>query len=144
MTYKSDIGKYGEDKACEYLVKNGYKIIERNYRKPWGELDIIAKSPEGILVFVEVKTMRSPYGRSFMPTADLQKGWTERKQLGNEVAELLPEEQMTSAKIKKFKRTAALYAQNNEKLINNRGWRCDVITLTISEKDDIINYYENV
>jgi len=126
MTYRSELGKYGEDKACEYLVKNGYKIIERNYRKPWGELDIIAKSSEKILVFIEVKTMRQ-YGNA-----------------ADEFAELLPEDQMTSAKIKKFKRTAELYAQNNEKLINDKGWRCDLITLTISEKDDVIRYYENI
>ena len=46
MTQKTELGKLGEDLACRYLVDKGYRIIERNYRKPWGELDVIAKSPD--------------------------------------------------------------------------------------------------
>ncbi|MCX6723326.1 MAG: YraN family protein, partial [Candidatus Staskawiczbacteria bacterium] len=38
-----DVGDKGEDLACEYLVKNGYKILGRNYRITFGEIDIIAK-----------------------------------------------------------------------------------------------------
>lgn len=56
-----ELGFLGEDIACQYLIENKYKIIERNYRKPWGEIDVIAKSPDKILVFVEVKTIRQ-YG----------------------------------------------------------------------------------
>jgi len=49
----------GENKACEYLRKIGFKIIERNFRKGYGEIDIVAVDqslPEKILVFIEVKT----------------------------------------------------------------------------------------
>lgn len=56
-----ELGFLGEDIACQYLIENRYKIIERNYRKPWGEIDIIAKNPDKILIFVEVKTIRQ-YG----------------------------------------------------------------------------------
>ncbi len=49
------IGDTGEDYAVKYLKKNGYKIISRNYRKKYGEIDIIAEDEEYI-VFVEVKT----------------------------------------------------------------------------------------
>ena len=59
MTYRSEIGQFGENLACEYLVKGGYKIIERNFRQKWGEIDIIAKAPDKTLVFVEVKTRSS-------------------------------------------------------------------------------------
>ncbi len=48
-------GKAGEENALEVLKKNGYKIIERNYRCRYGEIDIIARDGETI-VFVEVKT----------------------------------------------------------------------------------------
>jgi len=52
----------GEDKACEYLKKLGFKIIERNFRKGYGEIDIVAidqSEKEKVLVFVEVKTRTS-------------------------------------------------------------------------------------
>jgi putative endonuclease len=48
------IGLYGEDKASEFLLKKGYKILKRNFRHGRREIDIIAKSEER-LVFVEVK-----------------------------------------------------------------------------------------
>ncbi len=50
-------GKLGEDFTADYLIKNGYDIITRNYRKPCGEIDIVASKGD-ILVFVEVKTRR--------------------------------------------------------------------------------------
>lgn len=51
-------GNKGEDIACKYLNRHGYKIIERNYRIRGGEIDIVAKDG-GYLVFVEVKTRYS-------------------------------------------------------------------------------------
>lgn len=55
---KQTVGNYGEDLACEYLKKRGYKILERNYRIRGGEIDIVARDGE-TLVFVEVKTRYS-------------------------------------------------------------------------------------
>ena len=55
---KQDIGKKGESVAVRYLKKQGYKIIEQNYRSKAGEIDIIARERK-TLVFVEVKTRRS-------------------------------------------------------------------------------------
>jgi len=79
MNQKSQTGQLGEDIACEYLVDKKYKIIERNYRQKWGELDIIAKAPDKILVFVEVKTLvQNPNIR--------------------------PEENLTNSKLKKLKK----------------------------------------
>ena len=43
-----------EEAACRYLIAAGYRILERNWRKPWGELDIVA-SRNGTVHFVEVK-----------------------------------------------------------------------------------------
>jgi putative endonuclease len=48
-------GELGEHIACRYLQKHGYRIVERNYSKKWGEIDIIAEKG-GTLTFVEVKT----------------------------------------------------------------------------------------
>lgn len=109
----------GEQFAARYLEKKKYKIIERNVRKPWGELDIIAKAPDKTLVFVEVKTMSG--------------------------GALRPEDQMSAAKMKKFSRTASLYAGHYKELVNDkRGWRLDVIALTRVGEEFMVNHYENV
>lgn len=55
MTHKKKTGDRGEDTAVKYLMDNGFSIVERNYRKRGGEIDIIAKDDE-TLVFVEVKS----------------------------------------------------------------------------------------
>ncbi|KND48698.1 MAG: putative endonuclease [Parcubacteria bacterium C7867-003] len=55
-TEKQKIGQIGEDRACEYLEKNGYGVIERNYLKKWGEIDIVAKKASKIH-FIEVKSV---------------------------------------------------------------------------------------
>lgn len=57
MTNK-EIGNFGEDKACEYLKKIGIRVIKRNYHARMGEIDIIAKDGETIVI-VEVKTRSS-------------------------------------------------------------------------------------
>ncbi len=54
---KQQAGRSGEDLAAEYLRKQGYKIIARNYRTRQAEIDIIAKH-KGVIVFVEVKARR--------------------------------------------------------------------------------------
>lgn len=53
-----DIGKKGEDLAVTYLKGHGYKIIEQNFQKRYGEIDIVAKDGN-TLVFIEVKTRSS-------------------------------------------------------------------------------------
>ena len=56
--FKKLLGKEGEDRAAKFLVKRGYRILERNYRTRSGEIDLIALH-DGIVVFVEVKTRTS-------------------------------------------------------------------------------------
>ncbi len=133
MTKRSELGNLGEELAVKYLLSKKYKILERNYRKPWGEIDIIAIYKDKTLVFVEVKTMKEGYGDS-----------------------LKPEDQMSEAKIQKFKRTAQLFAGEKENLINNkRGWRLDAIAITLPNnyielnesellKNCTLNHYENI
>ncbi len=60
-------GRQGENAACDWLIKNGYSITQRNYISPHGEIDIIAED-EKYIVFVEVKYRRNSihlakYGR---------------------------------------------------------------------------------
>jgi putative endonuclease len=105
---KLSVGKIGEDLAELYLRNKGYKIIERNFRKPWGELDIIAKDSKGVLAFIEVKAMR---------------------QFGN--AAIRPEDNLTSSKLGKLQRTAELYANSNENLVDDNGWRIDLVAISL-------------
>lgn len=58
MTEKRKLGDFGEDLTAEFLQKKGYKILDRNYSKTFGEIDIIAIKGE-IISFVEVKTRKS-------------------------------------------------------------------------------------
>lgn len=51
-------GIRGEDLAVTYLKKKGYKVIARNYRCQWGEIDLIARD-KGTLIFVEIKSRSS-------------------------------------------------------------------------------------
>ncbi|MCX6718261.1 MAG: YraN family protein [Candidatus Staskawiczbacteria bacterium] len=61
MSFHNEVGKIGEDLAREYLEKEGYKIIEQNYKTKYAEIDLIAEKKDNLwgknkLVFVEVRT----------------------------------------------------------------------------------------
>jgi putative endonuclease len=60
MSRNQDLGRSGENLASEYLIKNGYIILERNWVFDKAEIDIIAQKDEEI-VFVEVKTRSGDY-----------------------------------------------------------------------------------
>ncbi len=63
---RRELGSSGESIACRFLEKQGYKIIERNYRCKSGEIDIIAMEKD-TLCFVEVKTRNNfSYGPPFL------------------------------------------------------------------------------
>lgn len=53
---KREIGQLGEDIAAKYLENKGFLVLTRNYRKKWGELDLIV-SKDRMLHFVEVKSV---------------------------------------------------------------------------------------
>lgn len=128
MTKKQDLGQLGENIACRYLVEKGYKIVERNFRKPWGEIDIIAKARDKVLVFVEVKTVRQ-YNDNFV----------------NDDSIITAESQLTKSKLQKLQRTASLYVGHNQELVNDdRGWQIDLLALTIKENNYVIKHYKNI
>jgi putative endonuclease len=111
-------GNEGEDIAADYLKKEGYEIIERNYRFHKGEIDIVAKDNEtNYLVFVEVKSRKSlEYGE--------------------------PEYAITSSKSKQLKRMANYYLLDNH--VKNTDCRLDVITVLFTPANPpLINHYKN-
>ena len=59
MNRKQSLGQWGEQTAARHLEEQGYVILVRNQRTPYGEIDLIAHQPKFGLVFVEVKTRAS-------------------------------------------------------------------------------------
>jgi putative endonuclease len=127
MRQKSEVGKIGEEIAAEYLKDKKYRILYTNKRWPWGELDIVSRDRDGVLVFVEVKTL---FG----------------------TGELRPEQNYTFDKDRKTKRTAELFANKYKELVDeNLGYRIDLVTVHIKDplltnwrKDCDVKHYENV
>ncbi len=56
MAFHNVIGKRGEDVACAFLKREGFRVLERNLRTKWSELDIVCRNKRKELVFVEVKS----------------------------------------------------------------------------------------
>ncbi len=108
-------GNSGEELAANFLKKNGYLIIERNYRWARGEIDIIARKDE-LLVFVEVKTART-------------------KHFG------APETWVTKRKQQQVGMVASRYLQ--EKEIVDTDCRFDVIAVTAIGQEWEIKHIEN-
>jgi putative endonuclease len=59
ITSRAQIGALGEQLAVDHLTSLGWRVLERNWRCRYGELDVIAAEPGGVAVFVEVKTRTS-------------------------------------------------------------------------------------
>ena len=104
---RKGVGRAGEDVACQFLEQRGFKIIERNYLKPWGEIDIIAEKDD-IVRFVEVKTL----SREML------------SDVTRESNNYRPEEQVHPAKLKKIARTAETYMNERG---DSRDFQIDVV-----------------
>lgn len=70
-----DLGNRGENCAAKFLEQRRHTIVERQYRSAHGEIDLIARDADGVLVFVEVKTRRDADARygSALDAVDLRK-----------------------------------------------------------------------
>jgi putative endonuclease len=98
-------GATGEKIAMHYLCKKGYKILENNFKVPFGEIDIIAEK-NNCICFIEVKSRKSyKYG--------------------------FPEESITHYKKNKIIRVAQFYIKM--KKIEEKMFRFDIITLNFDE-----------
>jgi len=84
------LGAAGEQLAAQYLQARRYQIIERNYRRSWGEADIIALAPDGTQVIVEV---RSRSDRHYVIEAVQSVGPRKQRQLRRLAHGLLSEQE---------------------------------------------------
>jgi len=109
-----EIGRWGESVAAEYLEQDSYRVVARNIRTPYGEIDIVAEK-DGITCFVEVKTRTSS---TFGP----------------------PEIAVTSRKQQHMLSAAEHYAQGHE--IDH--WQIDVIAIERKSRGNPqITHFEN-
>ena len=112
-TEKQKIGALGESIAETFLRRKGFRIIKKNYRKPWGEIDIIAERGN-IVRFIEVKAV----SRERLP--DISREMDYR-----------PEELVDRRKLMKLARTAALYMEVNH---DNREFQLDVVGVVMHKQ----------
>lgn len=115
MYSKRKIGYDGETIASNYLLKENYNIIERNFRCPIGEIDIICEK-DNTYIFIEVKTRKSlKYG--------------------------FPAESVNYYKRQKITNIAKWYLVKNN--INNKMCRFDIIEIYFENKNYKINHIIN-
>ena len=119
------IGELGEDVACKFLMKQGYSILERNYTRKWGEIDVIAIK-NGKYYFIEVKSTQ-------VDSIDSVTHVTNR-----------PEDNMHAWKLKRLSRTVQTYLIHNR--IGNTPWQFDllVVYLDINNRRAKVRVVENV
>ena len=127
ITEKRKLGDLGEEIAANYLKNKGYKILARNYQKPWGEIDIIAEK-EGIIVFCEVKTSNS-----------ITNGNKESDNAFN------PEVRVNPKKMSHIVRTADIFI-NGSKQYQGKEWRVDIVSILLNKLDKkaSIKHFKNV
>lgn len=115
ITERRKIGNLGESVACTFLQRKGFTIKERNYLKPWGEIDIVAER-DNTVHFVEVKsvTREAP-------------GW-KNDAVTRERGQYQPEEHVTASKLRKVARTAELYMHEMK---DKRDYQIDVIAVLL-------------
>jgi putative endonuclease len=115
---RQELGAWGEDQALTYLISLGMKQLDRNFRIPEGEIDLILDD-SGTLVFVEVKTRKSfNYGS--------------------------PEESITRNKMQRIYKAAIEYLERNE--CGHAEWRVDVVAIQCTSRGEFLrlDHYPNI
>ncbi|MFH0820387.1 MAG: YraN family protein [Candidatus Peregrinibacteria bacterium] len=114
---RKEFGDHGEQIAIAFLRQKGYRILDTNFRKRVGEVDIVAMDGKNQYVFVEVKTRRNTrFG--------------------------YPEESVNFRKLRKILMTGQLWLA--EKKINTDNYRLDVISIEMDNGDAHITHFENL
>lgn len=121
------IGEVGEKTACRFLVKHGFSVIGRNYRRKWGEIDIIAEKGK-VLHFVEVKTVSRENIR----------------EISRETSFYRPEENVHPKKLERLFRVIQTYLIDMK--ADDREWQLDVVAvyLDMKHREAKVSLMENV
>ena len=124
LTNKQIIGQKGEDIAADYIKSNGLSILGRNYRKKWGEIDIIARGG-GLIHFIEVKTVSRDVIRV---TSDNYE----------------PEDNIHPWKIKRLHRAIQTYLSEHN--FDEEDWVLDAVSVYLNKNGGVLNieYIEDI
>ena len=117
-------GEIGENIAVKFLMKHNFSIIERNYTKKWGEIDIIAEKSNK-LYFIEVKSVSRETLNTFIP-----KSFND----SDERYEHRPEDNMHPWKLKRMSRTIQTYllSKNSDE---DKEWQVDLLVVYLCQKE---------
>lgn len=117
----------GEDIACKYLERIGFRVLERNYLRKWGEIDIVAENGS-ILSFVEVKTVSREPGDGNGSRGTFR-----------------PEDNVHPAKLRRLHRAIQTYILDR-KMDPSRPWRLDVacVYVDIPRRKAKVDLLENI
>jgi len=120
---KRKIGDIGEEVAVKYLERKGFRILERNYLRKWGEIDIVAEKGN-LLSFIEVKSVSRENGSR---------------------GTYRPEENVSPTKLKRLHRAIRTYLLDR-KVPDSREWRVDVacVYLDFSTRKAKVEMLENI
>lgn len=120
LNLKKDTGSLGEELASEFLKTKGFVILSRNYRKPWGEIDIIAEKDNQVR-FIEVKTVSR------------ERDGGEDSLISREM-DHRPEEMVDHRKLDRLARTATLYMEESG---DAREYQIDVVGVILYREEKI-------
>ncbi len=140
VTERRKFGDLGEDIACRHLTeKKGWDVLDRNYLKKWGEIDIVSREigkTEDILHFIEVKAV----SRESIALVS-------RERLKYD----LPEEKVDNHKIKRLHRAINSYLSEKKYISRETGecnivWQLDIIAVFLDRenKQAIVRMTENI
>ncbi|HEV7702367.1 MAG TPA: YraN family protein [Candidatus Paceibacterota bacterium] len=115
---KQKIGEIGENIAEKFLVKQGFFVIDRNYTKKWGEIDIVAQK-DNKLYFIEVKSVSS-----FSLAEDVP----------HETDDYRAEDNMHPWKMKRLSRTIQTYLLNKN-IDDEMDWQVDLLVVYLDLKN---------
>ena len=110
-------GEIGENIAVKFLVKHNFLILNQNYTKKWGEIDIVAEKADK-LYFIEVKSV----------TCETLNN------VSYETSDLKPEDNMHPWKLKRLSRTIQTYLLS-EKISDEKEWQVDLLVVFLDIKN---------
>lgn len=133
--WRRSVGRLGEDLACKYLKSKGFEVIDRNYLKKWGEIDIVTRK-KGVWHFIEVKSVSRENNATL--------GVKGQKNVTQETYDFRAEENLHPWKLKRLERVIQSYLI--EKGLDEVDWQIDavIVELAVSFRKARVRYIENV